>query len=65
MEKVIRQSKVNEMLVTLSIMDYGVYHVTACKNHSGDLYGYPIYENYTRRKDTANGYYYYLRRKYK
>lgn len=60
-----KQCKVNNILITLETTKNGIYHVTACENHDGNLYGYPLDENYTCRLCTANSYYYYLRRKYK
>lgn len=61
----IKECKQGNVLIAMEQNEYGIYHVAAFQNHDGELYGYPIAENYTCRKDTANSYYYYLRRRYK
>lgn len=61
----IKESMIGDILITMEQNKNGIYHVAAYPKHDGNLYGYPIAENYTSRLDTANSYYYYLRRKYK
>lgn len=62
----IKQCELNQVYIAIEQHAHnGVYHVIACQKHGDNLCGYPMYETYTYRINTAKSYYYYLRRKYK